>query len=332
MRAFAAHRHAAAEDLVGRVLCHDVRGPRGELLLRKGHALLADDLPSLFEGGEAEVHLLELEPEDLGQRPAGQRLAEALRAPGLLPLASGHRHVLRAAAHGLLDVDGAALQRINAVAGVAILTLPNGSVVAANQVVAQTQITPLAVGRSVIEEVEAIARERNVVRLRTFTARDAILWKPDDRIVAPLTDKLRRYGCRLREVLDLPRDAASIRASIEERLESGATLLLIAGSNALDPLDAVFEALEQLGATMRRRGVPVHPGTLLWIATRGDVTFVGLPSCGMGQVTAFDLILPRLLAAGANLEEELASLGQGGLLVHTRARTFDEEPVDDPVR
>jgi molybdopterin biosynthesis enzyme len=181
--------------------------------------------------------------------------------------------------------------------------------------------------------VERIAREHPVVRLRTFVARDAILWKHDDRIVSPIVEKLRCFGCTLRDVLDLPRDVASIRASIEERLESGATLFLISGSNALDPLDPVFGALEQLGATMRRIGIPVHPGTLLWIAMRDDVMIVGLPSCGLrGQTTAFDLVLPRILAEGASIEGDFAVLGHGGILSHARAHALDEEPVDDPVR
>ena len=40
-------------------------------------------------------------------------------------------------------------------------------------------------------------------------------------------------------------------------------------------------------------------GTLLWIASWRDVTIIGLPSCGLGpRLTAFDLVLPKLLAEG----------------------------------
>jgi molybdopterin biosynthesis enzyme len=149
-------------------------------------------------------------------------------------------------------------------------------------------------------------------------------------LIRALAGKLRWFGCRLREVLDLPRDAASIRQAMERRTE---TLLLVSGTNALDPLDPVFAALEQLGARMQRIGMPVHPGTLLWIATWRDATIIGLPSCGLGpQVTGFDLVLPKLLAEGAIRDEDLAGLGHGGILNFARARALNVEPADEPVR
>jgi len=118
-------------------------------------------------------------------------------------------------------------------------------------------------------------------------------------------------------VIDLPRDAASIGRAMREQLD--ADLFIVAGANALDPLDPIFVALEQLGAAMQRKGVPVHPGTLLWLASLGRVTMIGLPSCGLGrQLTGFDLILPRLLAEGSIADDQLAALGHGGILSGAR--------------
>ena len=92
---------------------------------------------------------------------------------------------------------------------------------------------------------------------------------------------------------------------------------------------------------MQRIGLPVHPGTLLWIATwiasgiapSREITIVGLPTCGLGmQVTAFDLILSKLLAEGGIRDEDLAALGHGGILSFTRARTPDRETVKETVQ
>jgi hypothetical protein len=316
MRAFAIRRGAAHGELVGRILCHDVRGQRNEILLRKGHALRPDDLPKLFEGTRDEIHLLELEGDDIGQREAGRRLAEAFRSPGLCPLPSGHRHVLRAGEAGLLKVNAKALQRVNEIPGVAVFTLLNDSVVQAEEVAAEAQITPLAIARSALETAERMARETPVIRLLPFVPRDAILWTRRVEQASGLPrveEKLRRFRCQLREVIEL--NAPSIRESIESRLDSGASLFLISGSNALDPLDPVLLTLEELNAKMQRIGMPVHPGTLLWIATLGNITIIGLPSCGLGtQKTGFDLILPKLLAEGAIREEEIAGMGHGGVL------------------
>ena len=317
MKPFAVHRQAGDEELTGRVLCHDVRGHRHEIVFRKGHALRVDDIALLRDCPWAELHLLELGPDDLGQREAGQRLAGILSSAGLLGAPAGHRHLLRATHNGLLKIDVPLLQRLNGIAGVAIFTRMNDQVVTADQVVAEAQITPLAIGRRSIDEVAQIVGAGGaVVRLLPFIPREAIVWMRDDRLDRAVTEKLGWFGCPIGDVLALPPDAGSIRLAMERGLESGATLFLVSGSNALDPLDPIFQALEQLGANMQRMGMPVHPGTLLWIASWREITIVGLPSCGLGaQVTAFDLVLPKLLAEGGIRDDELAALGHGGMLI-----------------
>jgi molybdopterin biosynthesis enzyme len=125
---------------------------------------------------------------------------------------------------------------------------------------------------------------------------------------------------------------------MEGRAGSDATLFVVSGSNALDPLDPVFAALEQMGANMQRIGVPMHPGTLLWIASWKDVTVIGLPSCGVGaQATAFDVVLPKLLAEVTIHDEDLAALGHGGILNAGRrnvtlSRDAGKESLHEPVR
>ena len=316
MKAVAIDRGGKAEELVGRVLCHDIRDRSQHIVFRKGHALGADDVPVLMEGSLEEIHLLELGADDVGQRQAGERLARILSSAGAQSAPAGHRHVLKAVHKGLLRIDVAALQRLNSIAGIAVFTLRDDHVVSADQVVAEAQITGLAIERRFIDAVEEIVRESaGVLRVRPFVPRDAIVWMRDDRLHRELTDKLRWFDCRVREIVDLPRDASSIRQAMEQRGESGATLFLVSGSNALDPLDPIFSALDEMGATMHRLGLPVHPGTLLWIASRESITILGLPTCGLGaQLTAFDLILPRLLAEGGIRDEDLAGLGHGGIL------------------
>ena len=142
-----------------------------------------------------------------------------------------------------------------------------------------------------------------------FTPCKTIIWARDERMVRGATEKLRRFGCAV-EVLPLAND---VRALMEAQRD--AALFVVSGANALDPLDPVFVALEQMGATVQRAGVPVHPGTLLWIARWNATTIIGLPSCGRGTATtAFDLVLPRLLAHGAIGDDDLAALGHGGIL------------------
>lgn len=300
MKALAAHR---GDPLAGRVLCHDVRGA-----FRKGHLLRAEDVAVLEALAWDELHLLELEEGDVGQREAGQRLAAALCCEGLQALPSGHRHVLKALHNGLVKIDVAALQRLNSVPGIAVYTMRNDEIAAQGQIVAEAQITGLAIERALLDGVDGAG----VIRLLPFIPRETVIWMRDDRHLAALETKLRGFGCAVSAVHQLPRDAEEIRASMEG---AAGALFLVSGSNALDPLDPVFAALDSMGATMQRVGLPVHPGTLLWLASWRGITIIGLPTCGLGtQRTAFDLILPKLLAEGGIRDDELAALGHGGIL------------------
>ncbi len=76
-----------------------------------------------------------------------------------------------------------------------------------------------------------------------------------------------------------------------------------------------------LGGQVLRRGVPAHPGSMIWLGRLGDSRLLGLPSCGMfALATAADLVLPRLLT-GERLEAgDLADMGHGGIL--TREMRF----------
>jgi hypothetical protein len=361
MKAFAIRRGEEHGELAGKILCQDVRPA-----FRKGHLLRAEDIPVLIAASWSELHLIEPGPGDVAQREAGEHLARILASAGLQIAPAGHRHVLRAERNGLVKIAAEALLRLNTIPGVAVFTLMNDTVVSAGQTVAEAQITPLMIERRALEEA---SREKEVVRILDFVPRDVVILKRDDRVLRALTEKLQWFGCTIREIITLPPDAQSIRETIEHaphpalratlsplsrgegsydregsherdpsprlRGEGGrrpdeGMLIIVQGSNALDPLDPVFVALDAMGATMQKIGMPVHPGTLLWIASRKNATIIGLPSCGLGpQLTAFDLVLPKLLAEGSIRNEDLAALGHGGIL---QSRVYVQEAIDEPVR
>ena len=54
MKAFAIRRGEEQGELVGKILCHDIRPA-----FRKGHLLRAEDIPVLMAASWSELHLLE---------------------------------------------------------------------------------------------------------------------------------------------------------------------------------------------------------------------------------------------------------------------------------
>jgi molybdopterin biosynthesis enzyme len=92
-------------------------------------------------------------------------------------------------------------------------------------------------------------------------------------------------------------------------------LLIVAGTNSVDPLDVAVQGLLAAGGELIRQGMPAHPGSTYWLGRLGQAPVLGLSSCGMfSDATVFDILLPRLFTGLPVDADFLASLGYGGLL------------------
>ena len=142
MKALALRPGEATQDrLEGRIACHDVRDGQGKLAVRKGQTLDAEAARHLLSLPWRELHVLELEPGDLHEEPAGARLSHAAAGEGVeVKGYSGGQWTLAATRRGLLRVHTPALHEVNAHAGMAVftawdlqtvepgeVTMPNGS-------------------------------------------------------------------------------------------------------------------------------------------------------------------------------------------------------------
>jgi hypothetical protein len=321
-----------AERLAGWVLCHDVRDANGKLALRKGTVLDPAGARRLVEVAGTEVHLLEMETGDLHEDPAGERLAAVVAGEGMrIRDAAGGQWALVAERRGLVRVGVEALAAVNALEGISVYTLYDGQVVDAGEVVARAKVTPLVIPEAVVREAETRCRASGglvVVRgfrpVRVAAVAGANLdAKTRARFEAALREKLTWFGTLLTRLDFVAEETGAIAAVLDRDLAEGADAVVAAGANALDPLDPVFAAIERLGGRFLRRGVPAHPGSLLWLAMIGETPIVGMPACGMfSQATLFDLLLPRLLAGEPIDAPHLAAYGHGGLLGRDMAFRF----------
>jgi len=333
MKAIAQRREGASvETLVGRVLCHDVRGADGKIAVEKGARLTTATTEVLLATPWEEIHLLVVEPGDLHEEEAGKRLAAAVVGDGVEVKAyTGGQWTLTATRRGLLDVRREALTDANAQEGISIFSLFAGQPVEPGETVAKCKVTPLVIAADTLRTVEKVARDaRGLVAVSGFrlttigaVAQERLEPKQRARFETALKQKIEWFGGRLLPIRFSSGSARVVADELTALQAEGAELLIVAGASALDPLDPVFGGLTLLGARMERHGAPAHPGSLLWLATWDGRAVLGMPTCGMfSQATTFDLVLPQILAGRRVDNRALAELGHGGLLSRDMAYRF----------
>jgi hypothetical protein len=321
-----------AATIDGAVLCHDLRAADGAVQYRKGRVLRADDLGGVASLSWDELHLVRMEPGDVHEDEAGERLARAAAGAGVrVGTASAGHWPLRAELRGIVDVAVGPLNAVNGVEGLCVYTLLSGHVVDAGEVVARAKITPFVMSGPAVGQAESLAYATGgLVSVRPFlpmrvaaVVQEPLAAQSLERFERALCEKIRWFGSELVAPRVAEPDAEAVADAIEEQLGRRVDLVVVAGCKAMDELDPTFRALQRLGAHRERHGVPAHPGSLFWLARVGDTPIVGMPTCGLfSQATVFDLVLPRILAGETVDARALATLGHGGLLTRDVAYRF----------
>jgi hypothetical protein len=333
VRAIAVRKTAATTaDLEGRIACHDVRDVDGKVAVEKGQTLDAEATARLLSLAWEDVHLLELEPGDLHEEPAGARLSAAAAGPGVeVKGYAGGQWTLAASRRGLLGVRAEALGAVNALPGMSVFTLYDLQPVEAGETVAKAKITPLAMPEVLVKQAEERAwAAGGLLTVKAFAprmlgavTRENLEARQRQRFESSLGEKAAWFGSRLLPVRYAAASQSSVTSEIEALLAEGADVLVAAGAGSLDPLDPIFAALSHMGGRMERHGVPAHPGSLLWLAELRGRPVLGMPACGMfSQATTFDLVLPRILTGEHIHNAALSLLGHGGLLSRDSAYRF----------
>ncbi len=317
--------------LVGAVLPRDVRvgGERWS----KGRRLSADDLARLAADPDAledPIAVLVPEPGDVHEDEAAIRLAAAVAGPGLTTRGPAESRVdLIADVDGVVRVRVPTLERLDRIDPLEVFTVFDGQVVRAGDLVASVKVAPQLVDGAALERGEAIALDHGpVVSVRPFRptqvgvlVKESVHGPARERFEASVRAKVEGLGSTIVGIEYVADDAEAVAAAFRSLRRAGARLILTAGARSADPSDATFAALDALGGRLVRRGVPAHPGSMLWLATLGRVPVLGLPTCGAySKATAADLLLPRLLAGEPASRATIARLGHGGIL--TRSMRF----------
>lgn len=318
--------------LAGAILARDltVGGTRWS----KGRRLSNEDLLALAaEDPGPSVTVLVASGNELHEDEAALRLAKAIAGGGLDARGPNQSRLdLVASVDGVVTVRIAELERINRLDPLEVFTVFDGQVVEKGDLVASVKVAPHLVDAGVIEAAGRIAGfgSQPVVSVAAFIARrvgvvvkESVRATARERFEASVRAKVEGLGSHIIDIVYVEDDADAVETAVGRftRGAETADLVLTAGSASTDPEDAFFVAIDALGGRVVRRGVPSHPGSMLWLARVGGTSILGLPTCGAySKATAVDLLLPRLLAGEPASEATVAKLGHGGIL--TRDQRF----------
>src|SRR5262245_65693553 len=115
MKAIALRRDAATPDvLIDRVMCHDVRDPHRRVVVPKGARVDAATAATLLSVPWDEIDLLALDPGDVHEEEAGERLATAVVGGGGAEKGyTGVELAVTARRRGLATVAAGAVARLH---------------------------------------------------------------------------------------------------------------------------------------------------------------------------------------------------------------------------
>jgi molybdopterin biosynthesis enzyme len=322
----------APGKLVGSILTRDltVAGQRWA----KGRRLSAEDLHALAsEEPGPTVSVLLAERGELHEDEAALRLAKAIAGQNLDVRGPNQSRLdLVASAPGVVTVRVAELERVNRLDPLEVFTVYDGQIVERGDLVASVKVAPHLVDATVVEAGARIAGfgSQPIVWVAPFAQRlvgvvvkESVRATAKDRFERSVRAKVEGLGSRVLDIVYVEDDADAVEAALGRFIRGADTadLVLTAGSASTDPEDAFFTAIDALGGRIVRRGVPSHPGSMLWLGRVGGTSILGLPTCGAySRATAVDLLLPRLLSGEPASEATVAKLGHGGIL--TRAQRF----------
>ncbi|WP_407155345.1 NTP transferase domain-containing protein [Bradyrhizobium sp. STM 3557] len=321
---------ASPADAIGGVTVHTLR--QGSLVLKKGTTIGPAEVAALTKEGVKEIVVVRLEDGDVSEDQAAASIAAAVAGEGIhVDRAFTGRANLFAAQAGVLVIDRAAVDRINAVdEAITFATLAAFKPVVEGEMVATVKLIPFGVERRLCDEAVAAAG-RDALKVAPYVVKrvgivstmlPGLSSKVIDKTLRVTAERLAPAGAAIIAERRVPHEEAPLAAAVRELLALGAELVIVFGASAIaDRRDVIPAAITGIGGRVEHFGMPVDPGNLLLIGSAAGVPVLGAPGCARSPVeNGFDWVLMRLLAGIKVTRTELMGMGVGGLLMEIVTR------------
>ena len=316
------------EEAIGLPLAHDITeiipGKHKGPAFRRGHIIRPEDVSKLLDVGKANIYVMNLEKDELHEEDAARRLAKAAAGANLrLTDPSEGRINLVATISGLLKIDTELLYRFNSLGDLMLATLPGDRFVKEGTVVAGTRTIPVVVKEELVQKAEALCQGKPIATILPMPAKkvhlvvtgsEVFTGRIKDGFGPVVSKKVGELGSSVESVKLAPDDPDVIGGLIKEAKQAGADVILVSGGMSVDPDDKTPEGIRRSGAIVETHGFPILPGSMFLMAYLGETPVMGLSGCVLHDpFTAFDALLPRLLAGEKITRAEIMAMGHGGL-------------------
>lgn len=319
------------ERAVGGHALHDMtlivpRKQKGPAIV-KGQRITEAEIETLKDMGKHRVYLEEENHRErlVHEHDVAIAFGDTLAGEGVVvagPPKEG-KVEFRAEHDGLFYVDTPRVNRLNAMADVILSTRASFVPVSKGELVAGTRAVPLFLSRvefsrcmalahtPLFEVAPYIVRHAGVI----VTGTEVYEGRVKDGFLPRVEQALAAYGCGVADSSFVPDEPARLAEAVTRMAAGGLKLIIATGGLSVDPDDVTREGLEKAGVRVSSSRAPILPGAMTLLGSLGEAAVVGVPAGALasGQ-TAFDRLLPRLLAGMAVAPEDVYAMGVGGLL------------------
>lgn len=317
------------KNAVGLTLCHDVTeivpGAHKGPLFRRGHKITQADVERLLRIGKEHLFIWEEGEDRVHEDDAARLLYDALAGENLRPEGPGEGRINAIAqCDGLLKVRSQALNAVNLLPEMMMSTKRGGTAVKDGDKVAAVRIIPLFTTPEALAQMREAAGEEPIVTVLPFrkkrvgiivTGNEVYKGRIQDGFTPLLKEKLAVYDVEIGYHALSGDDPEVIRRMILEADEAGCDMILCTGGMSVDPDDKTPAAIRDCGARVVKYGSPVLPGAMFMLAYLGGKPVCGLPGgVIVSKNSMLELVLPHLMADDELTYEDIAALGEGGLL------------------
>jgi hypothetical protein len=322
-------RTVKIEDAVGLTLAHDVtkvspghsKGPA----FSRGHVIKAEDIPGFLSIGKEHVFVLELEPDEVHEEEAANRIAVAVSGKNFRHTEPHEGKVdLISTTNGLIQINEKGLEKINALGDMIVATMHSNTVCKEGTTVAGMRIIPLFIKEKRLLKMEEIAAIYNpIVNVVPFklnkigiiiTGNEVFNGTIKDGFSPVLHKKIEALGAEVNNEAIVPDDSDLIAKTIKDFQRKGSEVIICSSGMSVDPDDVTPEGIRKSGAKISFYGLPVLPGAMSLYAKLDQTHILGAPACVLhSPTTGFDLLFPIVLAGKEPTFTETRKLGHGGL-------------------